>query len=749
TNVPTLAERGGDFSAYCLPAPGPGCPFVAAFGGFIPFLPPAFQHPVGAAIAGLYPAPNRNVPGANFVSSPTQRDDEHHFDLRLDHVITQNSHLTGRYSFSDRDFFEPFPGSSGNSLVPGYGNSVPRRAQNLLLGETHTFSPNFLNEFRFSFGRVANRVNQQGQGTSTNAQVGLPDISSNSRDFGLSLISLVGYSTIGNERVNPQRGVTNTYQFLDQATWVRGRHEVRFGFDFRKLSQDAFRDVESRGFLTFFGAVTGNPVADLLLGIPTVSGVARIDNPQRLRAESYNVFVNDSWKIRPNVTLTAGLRYEFLSPPVDPADRANIYNSATGGLVQVGTNGVPRAGYFSDKNNFGPRIGLAWTLPYTNGNTVVRAGYGAYFDQSPLAPGEGLYFSQPYFDFHLFFLFTGLPPLSLSNPWPINTFPLPTPPSATAFQRDLRTPYTQHWSLSVQQRLGNSRVLEVAYAGSKGTRLLTGRDSNQPVPRVTVPNLRPNPLFDDVTILESRGNSTYNSLQARFQQNLNHGLTLLSSYTLSKSLDDASGFFSSTGDPNYPQDSNNAAAEHARSNFDMRHHYSLSFTYDLPSLFAGDVGGHVMMALFNNWHANGILQVQSGRPFTVALQSTLDQSNTGRTALGFGANDRPNVTGNPEGNRTETAWFNTAAFSLPAFGSFGNAGRNLLTGPGSAAFNFSLLKNIQATERVNVQFRTEFFNLFNRTNYDLPDNFFGSPTFGQILSAGQPRRVQFGLKLLW
>ncbi len=290
-------------------------------------------------------------------------------------------------------------------------------------------------------------------------------------------------------------------------------------------------------------------------------------------------------------------------------------------------------------------------------------------------------------------------------------------------------------------------MLEIAYAGSKGTRLLNGRDSNQPSPTAfAFPNLRPNPLFDDITILESRGNSTYNSLQIRFQQNLSRGLTLLSSYTWSHSIDDASGFFSSAGDPNYPQDSNNAAAERASSSFDMRHRYSLSYSYDIPGPRENDWARRIL----GGWQTYGILTLQSGRPFTVALNSNLDQSNTGRTALGFGANDRPNVTGNPElANPTESMWFNTAAFSLQPFGSFGNAGRNILTGPGLATFNFSLLKNIQATEDLNFQFRTEFFNLFNRTNYNLPDNFFGSPTFGQITSAGQPRRVQFGLKLLW
>lgn len=751
TNVPTAAERSGDFSAYCIPTPGPGCPFIASFGGFVPFIPPAFQHPVGAAIATLYPSPNRTTPGANFVSSPTERDDESHFDVRVDHRFSENSELAARYSFGDREFFEPFSTAGGSSLIPGYGNIVLPRSQNLMVSETHTFSSTLVNEFRFGFNRVAAAVTQENSTGSDNAAVGLP-VPSNPRDAGLSQVNVTGFATLGQEINSPNAAQNNTWQLLDHATWIRGKHSVKFGGDFRKVSHNAFRDIQARGFLNFTGFLTsspttfGNAMAELLLGLPTVTGRAIVDNPQRLRAESYNFFVSDAWRVRPDLTITAGLRYELLSPPVDPNDRAQVYNPATGSIVQVGTGSIPRAGYDTDKNNFGPRLGVAWTMPRTNGKTILRAGYGFYFDQSPLAPGEGLYFSPPFFVFSLAFQFTGLPPLTLTNPFPGAAFPIPTPPSALSYQNDLRTPYVQHWSLGVQQKLGASRVFEAVYAGSKATKLLSARDINQPAPSVVFPNLRPNPQFDDITAVESRASSSYNSLQLRFQQNLSDGLTLLGAYTLSKSFDDASSFFASTGDPNFPQDSNNVRAERALSNFDVRHRVSLSYSYDIP----GPKGNDWARRIFAGWQTFGIIQVQGGRPFTVALLSTNDNSNTGRSVLGFGANDRPNIVGSASvAQQSEAAWFNTAAFVVPPFGSFGNAGRNILEGPGFATFNTSLVKNISATERLNVQFRTEFFNLFNRTNYSLPDNFVGSPTFGRITSSGEPRHIQFGLKLLW
>ncbi len=747
TNVPTLAERNGNFSQslFGVPViPGTNIPFP---GGTLPFL-----HPIGQAIAALYPLPNRAVPFANYVASPTQRDDNDHFDARVDHLVSNRTTLLFRYSFGNRRFFEPFAGV-GFAAVPGFGNDVPRRSQNAMAGLTHVFSPTLVNDLRFAFNRVASAVNQENQGTSVNRALGMPELSSNPRDFGLSIINVTGFSPLGHESNNPQNTVTNTFQLLNAATYVHNNHLLKFGADIRAVQQNGFRDVQSRGFLTFSPfAYTGNALADLLLGLPTVTGGARVDNAQHLRAESYHFFLNDSFRLRHDLTLIAGLRYEYNSPPVDVNDRATLYDATTRTLVPVGTGNVPRAGYESDKNNFAPRVGLAWTID-DDANTILRAGYGIYYDTSPLAPGEALYFNRPFFDFNLFFPLPGLP-LTVDNPFPA-FFPFALPDSAQAIQRDLRTPYMQHWNLNVQQQLGRNRVLEVGYVGSKGTKLLSARDLNQPQPSVLPPGLpfvpRPVIQFDEINTIESRASSNYHSLQARLQQRLAQGLSLIGSYTWSKSLDDASNFFPSSGDPNYPQNSYDLRAERGRSNFDVRHRLSVSYVYDLPlgkgKRFLSDTG---WSRLVSGWQTAGIVTLQSGRPFTVALIRELDNSGTGFSALGFGANDRPNLVGNPNlSNPTPERWFDTTAFAFPAPGTFGNAGRNIVNGPGYQNVNASLIKNTALGERFNLQFRAEAFNLFNHPNFNLPDNFLGSPTFGRVTSAREPRHIQFGLKLLF
>ena len=736
TDVPTAAERIGNFSQ---------SPFVAvdpSTGYPIPGnqLPSYYLDPIGAKIAALFPLPNRNVPGANYVSSPSETDNQNHFDLRVDHAIAHRDDLFSRYSFVDDRLFTPFAGSSGDSEIPGYGLLVPSRAQNASLGETHIFTPALLNELRVAFNRVSNGDYQQGQGTSINHQLGLPELSSNPRDWGLSLISVSGFSPIGDEDTSPEHGTTNTYQIADNATWTRGRHLVKFGFDIRILQENAYRDVESRGFISFQGVYTGNPLEELLLGLPTDSGGATMNNPEHLRSHSYDFFVNDTWRVRPNLTLTLGLRYEYNSPASDAANRANVYNPATGSLVPVGQNGFPAGAYSSDYTNFAPTVGLAWS-PEKHRGTVFRAAYGIHFDQSSLAPGEGLYFSAPYFNLTVYYPIQGLFTPSLDNPFP-NNFPYPYPASATAFQRNLATPYIQQWNFGIQQQLGASRVLEVAYVGSKGTHLIDSRDINQAQPSTNPNNLRPNPDFADVDIIESNANSIYHSLQARFEQRLSKGLSALVSYTYSKSIDDASGFFTTTGDPNFPQNSYDLRAERGLSDFDIRQRFTLSYAYDLP-IARGNrwLGG---------WQSFGVLTFQTGQPFTVMLVEDNDNSNTGFSNLGYGANNRPNVVGNPHlSNPGAMEWFNTKAFAVSPYGTFGNAGRNILSGPGLATIDFSIVKNTRVSERLNVQFRAEFFNLLNRTNFNLPDNFLGDSTFGQITSAQDPRRLQFALKFLF
>ena len=744
TNVPTLAERTGNFSQSGLIAIDPytGQPFANNQ------IPAAYIDPVGQAIAALYPAPNRDVPNQNFVSSPDTRERDDQFDVRVDHMLTPSSQLAFHYSFGDESLFEPFTGPSF-PLLPGYGDNVPSRAQNVMLAETHVFTPTLINELRGAFDRVSLGVYQQDIGQNLNGAVGLPELSSNPRDYGLSSISVTGFSPLGDEDNNPQHGTTNVYQVTDNLTYVHGRHLAKFGFDVRILQQNAYRDIESRGFIDFTGLILGNALEELLLGLPTDSGGATLDNPEHLRTHSYNFFANDNWRVRPNLTLILGLRYEYNSPGVDAQNHANLYNEATQTLVPVATNGLPRGGYLPDYNNFAPRVGLAW-MPHGS-RTVVRTGYGIYYDQSSLAPGEGLYFSPPYFNFNVYYPLSATQPLLLDNPFPSN-FPVPTPPSALAFQRNLHTPYMQQWNFNIERSLGGSRMIEVGYVGSKGTDLIGARDINQPPPTPAETYVRPVQDFGEIDLLESNRNSIYNSLQARFEQRLNFGLSLLASYTWSKSIDNDSSFFSSDGDPNFPQDSYDLRAERGLSNFDVRQRFVASYAYDLP-FGRGRTwlnnGGWVSRAL-GGWQSFGILQFQSGQPFTVSLLADDDNSNTGIDDLGFGANDRPNVVGNPRlPNPTAAEWFNTAAFVIPPYGTFGNSGRNTVEGPGMATVDLSLVKNTAIREHTTLQIRFETFNVLNHTNFGLPDNFIGSPTFGQILSAGNPRRLQLGLKLLF
>ena len=729
TNVPTAAERAGDFSQSVFPAPVDPLSRQPLPGGRIPSF---FIHPVGAAIAALYPLPNRETPFANFVSSPTLRDDVDQFDAKIEHLFSNTTRALARYSFSDRRLLEPFAGPAF-AAIPGFGNEVDRRGQNVLFSLTQA-SSSLVNDIRLGYNRVAIAVNAENPHIE-NASVGLPTLATDPRDQGLSFITIAGYSPIGHEYNNPQESTANTLQLADTATWARGAHLIKFGGEWYGAWQSAFRDVQARGFLTFVQqAFTGNALADLLLGLPVVTGGARLDNPQQLRARSWSLFAHDDWRASNALTVSAGLRYDYVAPPFDAENRANLYDIAQGTVVPVGTMGMPQGGYDPDRNNLAPRVGFSWALD-REARYVARGGYGIYFNQGALATSEGLYFNPPYFNLNV-----NIASTTLTSPFPAN--PGFFPQSATAYQRDLQTPWMEHWNLALQRQLGRSRMLEVAYVGSRGHDLISARDANQPAPRTVVPNLRPNPLFADVTLIESRGSSRYNAMQIKFQQRADVGLTALVAYTYGKSTDNASGFFTSAGDPNFPQNSLDPDAEEARSSFDVRHRLSLGLSYSLP--FSGN-------AWLNDWQVHVIGTMNSGRPFTVALHPDIDQSNTGRSNLGFGNNDRPNVSGDgslPASERSEDQWFNVAAFTMPAFGSFGNARRNMLEGPGYRNINLGITKVVPLAN-TRLQLRLEVFNLLNRANLDLPDAFLGSPTFGRILSAGSPRRVQFGVKALF
>ena len=751
SNVPTEAERSGDFSASLSPP----LDFTTTTDELFPDGRLPFVHPIGEAIADLYPLPNRGDFGRNFVAAPTQRGRHDKFDVRIDQSLGRNGTLSGRYSFGDRDLFEPYA-AAGFSSVPGYGNDVVERGQNLMLSETHTIGNRWINEFRFGYNRVRSGTFQENMGRSINRLVGLPDFATRERDLGLSFITVTAFSPLGDEFNNPQDSTGDSHQILDTVSFAEGNHLLQFGFERRWVAQDAFRDVQSRGMINFIGRFTRNPLADLLLGFPTFTGGAVSDNPQALRTGSTGFFVHDRWRARSDLTLTLGLRYEYNTPAHDEFDAAAVYDPARGGISSVGTNGIPRAGYRADKNNFAPRVGLAWS-PFGSRRTVLRAGYGIYHNFSPLAPGQGIYFNPPFFNFQLFFPSPVAPTtlqcevVCLSDPWPANQ-QAPLPPAAFTYDLDLRTSYAQQWSFTGQAEINPQVIIEAGYHGTRGTKLLGARDINQPAPSPQPRNLRPNPFFQSIDQIAAASDSIYHSFQTQMQCRFRAGLTGLFSYTWAKSIDNASGFFPSAADNNFPQDSNNVAAERGLSSFDLRHRFSGSFIYEIPwgegKRFASDLQGW-RKVFVSGWQINSIMTFQSGHPFTVTFPREVDNSNTGFSFLG-GAADRPNLIGNPvRTNPDPQRWFATEAFAAPPFGSFGNAGRNALTGPPLHNVNFSLLKETPLSETTKLQFRAGFFNASNTPNFDQPNALFGTPGFGSIPSAKPGREIQFGLKLLF
>jgi hypothetical protein len=551
--------------------------------------------------------------------------------------------------------------------------------------------------------------------------------------FGYPVIDVAGFSRIGDAYSLPLIRDTATYQFVDDLSIDRGSHLLKVGGEARHIRLNSQVDLFSRGQLSFTGAFTGSGIGDLLLGLPTFGIQAQANNPIRMRTNAWSTYVQDDWRLTPSLTINLGARYEYISPPVDANDGMTAFNLSTGKLAQVGTNGVSRSGVKADTNNIAPRVGASWRL---SSNTVVRGGYGVFYDSGMLTVNTSQYFNPPQFNLHLFFPSEqGL--LTLDNPFPLASGFTP-PPTLSALSPDLVSGYLQHWNVAIQRDFVSIGTVTLAYAASKGSHLIRPLNVNQarPGPGDLQPR-RPNPAFSDIFFVESDGRSRFDSLQVTFDRPLRRNMSVLSTYTLANSKDDASAFLGTPADKNLPQDSQNPDAEWGPSSFDTRHRLTLAYIVELPQR--------------NLWTRNlqiqGIFIAHSGQPFTPVLR--FDNSNSGNTGGSTAGSDRPNLVGDPKlSEPTADAWFNTAAFAIPAPFTFGNAGRNSVRGPGFASFDLAVSKRLQTGGRTALTIGLQAFNLFNRTNFDLPEHFVDEPsTFGRILSAEAPRQVQLSARV--
>jgi hypothetical protein len=512
----------------------------------------------------------------------------------------------------------------------------------------------------------------------------------------------------------------------------------------------------------------------LLSGVPDYAVAVQGNTFNSLRSTGSNFYVQDDIHVVPRLLLNVGLRYEYNSPPVEAHDRFSVPdlspNSATCSpapdcqFILAGTNGIPRATYSPTHTDFAPRIGIAWR-PLKSERFVVRSAYGIFYDVGIFNISVFPRANPPFYNLSAYIN-------NPSNPYVIQnilTQPGLAIPQSNLIARNFRDGYMQQWNVDLQYELGPNWMIDLAYIGSKGTHLPDVRDLNQTNP---LTGLSPYPQFSSVLYVQSGASSSYNSMQFRSEKRVGQNLAFLVSYTFSKSIDDVSSVFAGSVGSGLPQDSNNLAAEQARSDFDARHRLAISSVYDLPFAKLWAQGPGWRKALLDHWQLAGILSAQSGSPFTVNL--TAGQSASAVAAFGNPA--RPDLVGNPYKAGPVAAnpgcvapgivgvpasWFNPCAFAEPAVNPdtglpvFGTAGRNILTGPALSNLDLSLSRAIQLrSESHRLQIRGEFFNVTNHPNWDIPDRLFGSPNFGQVLSANAygnkpPRQIQVGLKYIF
>jgi hypothetical protein len=720
----------------------------------------------GSVLAQAYPAPNNpSNPSANLISNPINTLSDNSFVWKVDYELTHKDHLFGRYNFQNIQELQPVNIFAKTTNIPGFGRHQDNtRFQTFGVNDTHTFSNTLVGEFRFGWNRWKLAYFQQDQGNDVAGQLGIVGLSTDPNDTGFPLIQMSGvYDNLGSATNLPQAGPFDTYQWGGTISDVIHNHNLKFGADYHYFTSSFFLDFASRGQFIFSGAFTGNPsanaagnpLADLLLGLPTFSlrGVGKTDF--LFVSKSISGFFEDNWRVKPNLTVALGIRYEYNVPMTEKKNRLTNFDFATGTVVQAGQAGVSDSTYDSDKNNFAPRIGFSWDL-FNNGKWSLRGGYGVFYEIAVINTLLGLRLNPPFFEVDALANDPASPIFlqqTFANPQALSL-------NLNAFLKNFRDGYVQQWSFGVQHELVRNLLIDVGYVGTKGTHLYRTYDPNQAfLGPGSVASRRPFPAFGSMSTVASNANSIYHALEVRVEKRFSGGLSFLSSYTYSKAIDDSSAEFGNNSDSNFPQDSHNLPGERGLANFDARHRWVLSYIYELPIgprrkywNQATGIGGK----LLEGWQLNGIWQFQSGQPYTPIL--AIDNSNTGETP-GSDRPDRigdPNAPGgsvNPNCTRTGTpeCWVNPAAFDLPTAGTFGSAGRGSLIGPGLKNVDFSIFKNTYFAETRMVQFRAEFFNIANHPNFDNPIRTWtsGTTNFGTIQSAGPSRQIQFGLRFVF
>ena len=750
---PTAAERAGDFSA----SPASQLPINPTTGVVYPNgrIPVTQFDPVAMNIINtIMPLPNTS--DGRYQYYEPERTNQWQLLGKGDHQFTDKQKLSVSYFYLHTDLHDAF--ANGNN-VPNYADRLNAvRQNNLVVNHTSIFSNNLLNEARFNFTRRSTPWYwAYPSGSASSVEKSLPDFGSQvtvgADPATPPRISISGRATAGTYWA---LGLDQSATWSDTVTWVKDRHNIKFGGSYMWSFYTEVGTSAGSGSISATGVNTRNPLADFMLG--RVSFTEDNGDHPDMRGKSLFTFIQDDWKILPRLTLNLGLRYELSAPLVwttdlmpyfVPGQQSQTYPSAPPGLLYKGDPGYVRGGRKFDKNNLAPRIGFSWD-PFGNGKTAVRGAYGIYY----LAQyGDGIRATQPY-------IVSETVPLtpSLVNPWSTfpggNPFPIDPvknpkfvyPVSVVHFDAAAATPYVQQVNFTVEREIFRNLTLQTSFVGAYGRKLEMNRDQNFPIyiPGASNANnynaRRPYlpGTYAQIADYQTTATSSYNALQIVANRRFSHGFSILADYTFAKSLDLVSS--DNLNSTVSVTDNRNFGLDWGRADGQPTHIGKISLLWELPrtNRFAW-VGKQIL----SGWQANVIWSAQSGLPFSVtAGQDTNVDGNN---------NDRGNLIGNPNlaSGRSRAQiiqqYFNTAAFAIPAVGSDGTSGRNILTGPGFSNTNLSLFKLFRIRERDELQFRAEFFNAFNQVQLGNPTASLTSANFGQILSAAPARIIQFGL----
>jgi outer membrane receptor protein involved in Fe transport len=813
--VPSLRERQGDFSE-----PGNLTIFDPLTGLQFPGnrIPAARIDPNSASVLGLFPEPNvasttaGRDPNRFAVTSPNIQNTRQE-TMRLDHIFNSNHRLMARYTH-DLSKTRELGGLFFGVTIPNIATtdtSVPGRV--LAVSLTSSFGPRVVNEISFNFS--GNKITTDLVGRYRSENVGIANRELFAENIsGLPPTLVTGLGTLGAGQLfnieyknfNPKENIT----------WVRGAHTIKAGADlsWEQKNENATNETQGRfsftGLQTRRGTTGGIGFADFLLGRASSYSEAERDVTNHLRFGRTEFYVQDTWKVKPNLQLDYGLRYQLLRQPYDadnvltaflpelfnPA-RAPRFADARGSTVVVGSgdflNGIAIANVNSpfgrrvqqlDKNDWAPRFGFAWD-PWNNGKTVLRGGFGIYYDQALVGIVEQNTFVNPPFNNSASLTGTTTSPIVYSNP------EAGSPPSTLSVRSLITTtnpfvtPTVKQWNVTIQRELTRNTLFEIGYTGSSGDHLLRPVDINAPTPQEILavargvpdcdptiiatsnPNncinlARPFKGFGAITDRQTTATSRYHALISEFQLRPMRGLSGRIAYTFSKNVTDATNDRDAV---DLPQIRTDLTLERAVSRLDRTHVFQASYVYEVPQPKSGFLSTPIVRQVLGGWQISGGGVVQSGLPVTRIIQ---DVSPGPR-------GNRANIVGDPFANVQRNVpgvrnpfFFNPLAFRPPAVGQIGNSSRGIIRFPREVLSSFQLAKNWRRGEHLRLQLRAEFFNVFNHTVFDgvgqtlpanrLPndpifnslDSFLAGPAadrlLGQFTSAKSPREIQLGVK---